>query len=94
MHDDKIKFHKIFLDIFTEKELEDIVEDSIIATSACIIISTDDNYFELSADTENKLDIYCNSNKNGTEKQLTKEEFMILYKKSPFLKLQHINIDD
>jgi len=91
---DKIQFHKRFLDIFTDKELNVIVNNATVVTENCIMINTTNNFFELSADIGGKLYIYCNSNENDTEQQLTKDEFMKLYKSSPLLEMKHINIDD
>ncbi len=91
---DKIQFHKRFLDIFTDKELNDIVNNATVVTENCIMINTINNFFELSADIGDKLYIYCNSNENVTEQQLTKDEFMKFYKSSPLLEMKHINIDD
>ena len=59
-----------------------------------IIISTKDNFFELSADMDDSLDIYCNDNKYNTGSQLTKEEFMKFYKNTPLMEMPHINIDE
>jgi len=85
---------KIFLTKFTDEELSDIVEDAMVIAKNCIIINTTNNFFELSVDSENKLDIYCNSNENDTEQQLTKDEFMKLYKDSPLKELHHIKVDE
>ncbi len=93
MSNKNIEFHQRFLDTFTIDELKDIVDNATVVTENSIIISTEDNFFELSADIGDSLDIYCDSNKNDTNMQLTKDEFMQLYKKSPLMKMQHISID-
>ncbi len=94
MQDNKIKLHQRFLEIFTEEELKDIIEHSMIVTEKYIIIQTEDNFFELSVNADGKLDIYCDANKNDTQIYLTKDEFMKLYKSSPLMEMQHINVDD
>ena len=94
MSNKNIEFHQRFLDTFTIDELKDIVDNATVVTENSIIISTEDNFFELSADIGDSLDIYCDSNKNDTNMQLTKDEFMQLYKKSPLIKMQHISIDE
>ena len=91
---EKIDLHQRFSDVFANEELEDIIKAAMVVTEKCIIISTEDNFFELSADIGDKLDIYCDSNKNDTQVQLTKDEFIKLYKSSPLMEMQHINIDD
>jgi len=94
MPNDKIEFHQRFLDNFTIDELNDIVDNAMVVTQNCIIISTEDNFFELSADIGDTLDIYCDSNKDDTDKKLTKDEFMKLYKNTTLMKMQHINVDE
>ncbi len=90
----ELEFHQRFLDIFTIAELNDIVDNAMVVTQNRIIISTKDNFFELSADMGDSLDIYCNDNKNNTGSQLTKEEFMKLFKSSPLMEMPHINIGE
>lgn len=94
MSNEKIELHQRFLDTFTIDELNDIIDNATVVTQNCIVISTEDNFFELSADIGDTLDIYCDSNKNDTGRQLTKDEFMKLYKNSPLMKMQHINVDE
>jgi molecular chaperone DnaK (HSP70) len=94
MSNEKIEFHQRFLDTFTIDELNDIIENAMVVTKNSIIISTEDNFFELSANESDTLDIYCDSNKDDTNKQLTKDEFMKLYKDSSLIEMQHINVDD
>jgi hypothetical protein len=91
---EKIIFNQKFLEVFSEDELNDIINNATVITKNCIIISTEDHFFELSADRGDTLDIYCDSNINDTNKQLTKDEFMKLYKKSPLVEMQHINVDE
>lgn len=93
MIDKKIEFHQRFLDTFTIDELNDIVDNAMVVTQNSIIISTEDNFFELSPGSGDSLDIYCDSNKNDTNKQLTKDEFMTLYKGSESVEIPHINVD-
>jgi len=94
MSNENIELHQRFLDTFTIDELTDIVDNATVVTKNSIIISTEDNFFELSADIGDSLDIYCDSNKNDKNIQLTKDEFMQLYKKSPLMKIEHISIDE
>ena len=88
------KTHSKFLKVFNRDELNDIIDNATVVTESCIIISTEDNFFELSAYLDGNLDVYCNDNKDGTSKQLTKDEFMKLYKNSPSMELEHIIIDE
>jgi hypothetical protein len=90
----KIKLHQRFLDVFTSKELKEIVKSATAVGEKCIIISTTDYFFELSADIGDKLDIYCVENKNNTQLKLTKDEFIKLYKNSPLIEMQHITIEN
>ncbi|RLA84628.1 MAG: hypothetical protein DRG78_00995 [Epsilonproteobacteria bacterium] len=92
--DNKIEFHQRFLDIFTNKELGDIINNATVVTKNCIVIATEDNFFELSADIGDKLDIYCDNHTNKSAKQLTKDEFMLSYKNSPLMEVSHININE
>ena len=94
IQNDEIKFNQFFLDIFTNEELKDIVANAMVVTENCIIIQTIDYFFELSANVGDKLDIYCDANKNDTQAQLTKDEFIKLYKSSPIMQMEHICIDE
>lgn len=47
---ERIVFNDKFLKVFTEDELQDIVDSAVSFSTDCIVISTDDNFFELSAD--------------------------------------------
>jgi len=82
-----------FLTVFSEDELIDIIANAAAVTQDCIVIWTEANFFELSADTGDTLDIYCDDNNNTSGRQLTKDEFMKLHKSSPLLKVNHLNID-
>jgi len=94
MSNERIEFHQNFLDTFTIDELNAIVDDATVVTQNCIVISTEDNFFELSATNGNHLDIYCDNNKYDANRQLTKDEFMKLYKNSPMMKIHNININE
>jgi len=88
------KLHQIFSDTFTLDELNDICDNATVVTQITIMLSTKDNFFELSADGSDKLNIYCNNNHDSTEKQLTKDEFMKLYKESSLVDIHIINVDE
>jgi hypothetical protein len=92
--DHKIDFHQRFLDAFTTKQLEDIVNYATFVGKNCIVIVTEDYFFELSADIGDRLDIYCESNKDNKSIPLTKEEFLELYRSSPIAKVEHMCIDE
>ena len=95
MSSERIQFHKFFLDTFTQEELEDIVAHAEMISKNVIIISTEDNFFELSADTGDELEIFCESNSSDNmQKQVTKAEFIKLYKNSPLMKSLHMSIDE
>jgi len=92
--DHKIDFHQRFLDAFTTKQLEDIVNYATVVGDTCIVIVTEDYFFELSADIGDSLDIYCESNKTNKSIPLTKEEFLKLYKSSPIVKVECAYVDE
>jgi len=94
MLEEKIDLHQRFLDVFTDEELEDIIENAMVITENCIMINTKDYFFELSSDIRDKLDIFCYNSINSSEGKLTKIEFIKLYKSSLLMEMQHINIDD
>lgn len=94
MKNEQMKFHQNFEGIFTNEELEDIVENATVVTENSIVLSTEDNFFELSLGIGDSVDIYCDSNNDDTNKQLTKDEFMKLYKNSPSMQMKHIIIDE
>ena len=93
MSNEEIEFHQMFLDTFTKEEFKDIIRNAMVTTENVIIISTEKNFFELSANMGSELNIYCDSNNDDTKMQLTKDEFMKLYKDSPLIDMQHISAD-
>ncbi len=94
MQREKTTLHQKFLEFFSRDELEDIVKNSAVVSDNCIIIQTQENFFELSIDIGKKLDIYCNNNSNAIERKLSKDEFLKLYKVSPLMEMHYINIDE
>ena len=89
-----IDFHQKFLDAFTLEELEDISNHATAIGPDCIVVTTEENFFELSADIGEELDIYCNNNTTYEGRKLTKVEFMELYKSSPTQELNVMAIDE
>lgn len=84
-------FNKKFLDFFTQKEMENIVDASTAISDNSIIVDTQNYFFELSVNNKN-IEIFCYTNE-GKEKYIDKDEFMQLYKNSTMQKIQHICID-
>lgn len=82
------------LKVFSEDECNAIVDSATVVTETCIIISTEDNFFELSGGEGNRVNIYCNSSKNNIDNQITKDAFLKLFKNSPLMEMQHINVDN
>ena len=78
---EKIQLHKIFYDTFTKEELNNIIVHATSVTENLIILLVNDNYFELSTDLEDKIDIFYYGN-NTVKKQLTEDEFKKLYQNS------------
>ncbi len=82
-----------FLELFSSDELADIVENATAVSEDCIVITTEDNLFELRADRGDVLEIYCDDHRNDTGRQLTKDEFMHLYKNSSLMETYHKEMD-
>jgi len=70
-------FNKKFLNFFTKKEMNEIVDASIAISDNTIIVDTENYFFELSVGPES-LEIFCYT--EGEEKYIDKYEFMELYK--------------
>jgi len=87
------KFYQSLLDNFTKEELQNIINDASVIAENCIIISTQDIFFELSLCKSN-LDIYCFNNEDNTEGALTKIEFMKLYKNNKIEEMHFIFLDE
>ncbi|MDD3591869.1 MAG: hypothetical protein PHO65_04475 [Sulfurovum sp.] len=85
MLDGKIVVNPKFLKVFSEDELKDIVDNATSISENCIVIATENNFFELSADTSDGLDIHCDEHNNSSARKLSKDEFMKLYKSSPLM---------
>ena len=84
---DKQEFHPLFLENFTQDELDDLAENYFCIGYDCIVIITDKYFFELSADVGAELDIYYEETERDSVSEivggtLTKEEFMQLYQQS------------
>ena len=52
-------FHPRFFETFSDNELREIYEKSCLCTYECYVILNEKYFFELSANTDNKLEIYC-----------------------------------
>jgi len=74
-----------FLNVFSKEELKDIMDNATSISADCIVIVTENNFFELSADIGDELDIYCDEHNNSSARKLSKDEFMKLYKSSPLI---------
>lgn len=84
-------FNKNFLNFFTQKEMEDIVDTSTVVSDNTIVVDTKDYFFELSVGKES-LEIFCYQ--DSEEKYIDKDEFMKLYKSSLSIEIQHICVDE
>lgn len=82
-------FNKKFLNFFTKKEINEIVDASIAISDNTIIVDTEYYFFELSVGPES-LEIFCYT--ESEEKYIDKYEFMKLYKNSSYHEMQHICI--
>ena len=83
----KQEFHPLFLENFTQEELDDLAENCFCVGYICIVIITDKYFFELSADLGSELDIYYEENEwdcvnEVVSDTLSKDEFMRLYQQS------------
>ncbi|SFP84773.1 hypothetical protein [Hydrogenimonas thermophila] len=52
-------FHPKFFEVFNEDELKEIYERSFCGTEECYVIFNQKYFFELSADIDDELEIYC-----------------------------------
>jgi len=91
---DTCVMNALFLELFSSDELANMMENATAISEDCIVIATEDNFFELSANVGEGLDIYCDDHSNNTGRQLTKDEFMSLYKSSPLMETYHTEIDE
>lgn len=90
----KIVVNSKFLKVFSEDELEDIMDNATSISADCIVIATENNYFELSADVGDELDIYCDEHNNSSARKLLKDEFMKLYKNSPLMDTVKLSLNE
>jgi len=84
------KFH----DVFREDELIEILDKATTYSEKVIVIITEQNFFELSADLGEKLEIYGDF--HGTPnsgKILDKETFLHLLRSSPPAEVQTFTFD-
>lgn len=91
---EKINIHQRFIDVFTDEELEDIVENAVVVTNNCIVINTKDYFFELNIDYKEEVDIFCYNSVESSENNLSKLEFMKLYNSNNKEDMDIINIDE
>jgi len=94
MLDNEIVVNAKFLNVFSKDELKDIMDNATSISPDCIVIATENNYFELSADVDDKLDIYCDEHNNSSTRKLSKDEFMRLYKRSPLMGKVKFSMDE
>jgi len=84
-----------FLEFFTQKELEEILEAASVYSKECIVIFTQKYFFELSADMGSKLELYYDHNyKNGVGGLLTKEEFLSLLRSDTIQKACIVSVKE
>ena len=94
MLNETTNIHQRFLDVFTDVELEDIVENAVVVTNNCIVINTKDYFFELNIDSNKEVDIFCYNSVDGSENKLSKLKFMKLYNSNNKEDMDIINIDE
>ena len=83
-----------FLKVFSKDELKDIMDNATSISADCIVIATENNLFELSADMGDELDIHCDEHNNSSARKISKGEFMKLYKSSPLMGTVKISINE
>lgn len=94
MLDNEIVVNAKFLNVFSKEELKDIMDNATSISADCIVIATENNFFELSADMGVELDIYCDEHNNSSARKISKNEFMKLYKSSPLMGTVKISINE
>ncbi|UPT76670.1 hypothetical protein MN086_06335 [Sulfurovum sp. XGS-02] len=94
MLEKKIVINSKFLKVFSEDELKDIMDNATSISADCIVIATENNYFELSADVNDELDIHCDEHNNLSARKLSKDEFMTLYKSSPLMSTVKLSLNE
>jgi hypothetical protein len=75
---------------FTNAEMMMILENADVVTDDTIILNTKEHFFELNV-TDDKLSIYCCSNKD--ESYISKDEFLKLYNENDIENIKIISID-
>lgn len=83
-----------FRDIFTQKELQEIVKYASTYSEECIVIMNEKYFFELSADMSDDVEIYCDEHENSTGRLISKQEFMEIYRSDKPTEMMHVTIDD
>jgi|GEM_PF-2029080 len=84
------KFH----DIFSDDELLEILHKAMAYSEKVIIITTEQNFFELSADLGDSLEIYADFHGNlDSGRVLDKETFLYLLRSSPPMEAQTFTVD-
>ena len=94
MLNNEIVVNTKFLNVFSKDELKDIMDNATSISADCIVIATENNFFELSADMGDELDIYCDEHNNSSARKLLKDEFMMLYKSSPLMGTLKLSINE
>ena len=94
MLDNEIVVNAKFLNVFSKDELKDIMDNATSISTDCIVIATENNYFEPSADVDDALDIYCDEHNSSSARKLSKDEFMKLYKSSPLMGTVKLSINE
>ena len=75
---------------FTKGELATILENADVVADNSIILNTKEYFFEINI-IDDKLSIYCYSNKE--ELYISKDKFFKLYNENDIENLEIINID-
>ena len=79
--------YKKFLEIFSDQELQSLIDISDIVSDNLICINTDKYFFEISS-----VEIYAIEN-SGKSKIISKEKLFKLLKREPTVSLDKINVN-
>jgi len=70
-------FHPKFFEVFNEDELKEIYERAFCGTEECYVIFNQKYFFELSADIDDELEIYCDECETYDKGEvIDKDEFL------------------
>jgi len=83
--------NKKFLNYFTNEEMIKRENNAMVISDNCIIITTNKYFFELSVGKS--LEIFCMNEIDKSEKDITKEQFIKLFKECTITTMPIIEVD-